>query len=201
MRICENCGIEHEVIYGSGRFCSMKCSRGFSTKAKRKEINEKVSKKLKRTQKTLLNCFVCNNTFEHVRKNTMTCSKECLNQIKSSRIKQNKICMAGGYRKGSGRGKGGWYESKIAGLVYLDSTYELNYAIYLDNQNIKWERNTKHFYYTEKNYYIPDFYLIEENLYVETKGFSTEKDKLKWQAVPNLKVLFKKDLQSLGILV
>lgn len=41
---CENCGIEHDGSYGSGRFCGTKCSRGFSTKAKRKEINEKVSK-------------------------------------------------------------------------------------------------------------------------------------------------------------
>ena len=46
MKICENCGIEHNGNYGSGRFCSTKCSRGFSTKAKRKEINAKVSSSL-----------------------------------------------------------------------------------------------------------------------------------------------------------
>ena len=45
-KICENCGIEHNGSYGSGRFCSCKCARGFSTKNKRKEINEKVSKSL-----------------------------------------------------------------------------------------------------------------------------------------------------------
>ena len=43
---CENCGKEHTGTYGSGRFCSLKCSRGFSTKNKRAEINEKVSKTL-----------------------------------------------------------------------------------------------------------------------------------------------------------
>ena len=43
MAICENCNQEHNGTYGSGRFCSSKCARGFSTKAKRKEINEKVS--------------------------------------------------------------------------------------------------------------------------------------------------------------
>ena len=40
--ICENCEIDYDVVYGSGRFCCSKCARGFSTKAKRKEINEKV---------------------------------------------------------------------------------------------------------------------------------------------------------------
>jgi Zn finger protein HypA/HybF involved in hydrogenase expression len=45
---CENCPKEYDIIiYGSGRFCSEKCARGFSTKSKRIEINQKVSTKLK----------------------------------------------------------------------------------------------------------------------------------------------------------
>ena len=44
--VCENCGSEHDGNYGSGRFCCEKCARCFSTKAKRVEINEKVSKTL-----------------------------------------------------------------------------------------------------------------------------------------------------------
>lgn len=43
---CEKCDIIHDGNYGSGRFCSSKCARSFSTKNKREEINEKVSKKL-----------------------------------------------------------------------------------------------------------------------------------------------------------
>lgn len=44
---CENCNQEHVGDYGSGRFCSPKCARGFSTKEKREEINEKVSNVMK----------------------------------------------------------------------------------------------------------------------------------------------------------
>ena len=47
MKKCENCGEEHDGTYGSGRFCSTKCSRGFSTKDKRVEINKKVSNSIK----------------------------------------------------------------------------------------------------------------------------------------------------------
>lgn len=43
---CENCGKDHDGSYGSGRFCSNKCARGFSTKEKRDIINKKVSLKL-----------------------------------------------------------------------------------------------------------------------------------------------------------
>lgn len=48
---CENCSIEHDGSFASGRFCSRKCSRGFSTKAKRQEINKKVSQKTKGVSK------------------------------------------------------------------------------------------------------------------------------------------------------
>jgi len=51
MYICENCGKEHNGSYGSGRFCSTKCSRGFSTKGKRSLINSLVSETLKRKTK------------------------------------------------------------------------------------------------------------------------------------------------------
>ena len=44
MNRCENCKCNHDGTYGSGRFCTPKCARGFSTKNKRNEINEKVSK-------------------------------------------------------------------------------------------------------------------------------------------------------------
>ena len=46
MKTCENCNIEIDGSFGSGRFCSAKCARSFSTKEKRKEINEKVKQKL-----------------------------------------------------------------------------------------------------------------------------------------------------------
>ena len=47
MSICEYCGKSHSGTYASGRFCNSKCARGFSTKAKRKEINRKVSEQFK----------------------------------------------------------------------------------------------------------------------------------------------------------
>ena len=45
--VCESCEAVHTGDYGSGRFCSSKCARGYSTKVKRNEINAKVSEKLK----------------------------------------------------------------------------------------------------------------------------------------------------------
>jgi Zn finger protein HypA/HybF involved in hydrogenase expression len=44
---CENCQQEHSGSYATGRFCSAKCARGFSTKYNREETNRKVSETLK----------------------------------------------------------------------------------------------------------------------------------------------------------
>lgn len=44
---CENCLGSNSGEYGSGRFCSAKCARGFATKHKREDINRRVSKKLR----------------------------------------------------------------------------------------------------------------------------------------------------------
>jgi hypothetical protein len=129
--------------------------------------------------------------------------KEIERRIKiSNSMKKNP--NAGGYRQGSGRGNKSWYISPSAGKVFLDSSYELEYAKHLDKCEIKWIRNTKLFPYLWDNktrQYIPDFYLIKENCYVEIKGYVTEKDKAKWKYFPHqLLILTGKELSELGIL-
>src|ERR1035437_374503 len=49
MKKCKNCDIKEAIKYSkytSGEFCSRECARSFSSKEKRNEINEAVSKKL-----------------------------------------------------------------------------------------------------------------------------------------------------------
>lgn len=70
---CENCNNEHEHNYGSGRFCSIKCSRSFSTRDKRKEINEKVSKTLTKNKRG--NCNSCNCEIDKKIKYCKECKK------------------------------------------------------------------------------------------------------------------------------
>lgn len=182
MFICENCNKEHDGSYGSGRFCEIKCSRSFSTKNKRIEINRKVSKKLRSNipwnkgkiiSKTIeKKCPVCKKSF-FVYKNRikqLCCSKKCrLIGMKLNDIYNKNNYNWGGYRKGSGRSKGSYYNNS-----YFDSFLEIEIAKYLEKNNIKWIRNTKRFYYTwnnNKHYYVPDFYLPDYKLYLEVKGY------------------------------
>jgi len=85
--ICENCKIEHGGKYGSGRFCSSKCARGFSTKAKRSLINEKVRKTIKEKHPWIKNvCKWCKNEFKVVysKRHQETCSRSCAAKLRMS---------------------------------------------------------------------------------------------------------------------
>lgn len=126
-------------------------------------------------------------------------AEELRKQKISSTMKSNP--KAGGLRVGSGRGIKIWYDSPIAGLVYLRSSYEIKYAKWLDDNNIKWIGNKEAFEYVYEGItrkYYPDFYLIDENTYIEIKGFRTQKDLAKWESFPHkLKILYGKDLDNL----
>ena len=79
---CENCECKHDGKYGSGRFCSTKCARGFSTKEKRKEINEKVSITIRRNHpRTYVEivCKQCGKTKALVtaKRHQQTCNRRC----------------------------------------------------------------------------------------------------------------------------
>ena len=118
-------------------------------------------------------------------------SEETKNKIRNT----NKIKHTlGGYRKGSGRGKSGWYKG-----YYCDSSWELAFVIYNLEHNISFERNKQQFSYTfnnEQHNYIPDWKI--ENDFVEIKGYCTEQWQAKLDQFPkeeNLKVITKKEIE------
>lgn len=78
---CENCKKYNDVSYGSGRFCSEKCARSFSTKIKRDEINRKVSLSLGGTgEYRTFKCGYCEKKVKVTRSNrnnSKFCSHEC----------------------------------------------------------------------------------------------------------------------------
>lgn len=55
--ICEYCKQEHNGLYGSRRFCSQKCAKGYATYNKRNNINNQVRNTLKNKFTT---CSYCN---------------------------------------------------------------------------------------------------------------------------------------------
>jgi hypothetical protein len=104
--------------------------------------------------------------------------------FKSKRSEEMKKRYLNGWENSAGRTKKIKYISPIAGEILLDGSWEYNTAVYLDKNNKNWVRNKKRFKYIDSNSkqrtYCPDFYLIDENIYIEVKGYKTELDILKW---------------------
>jgi hypothetical protein len=133
-------------------------------------------------------CKFCNNQFT-VRPSEIDklyCSNACyLND-------PNKPTHPGGYRKGSGNGKHGWYKN-----YWCDSSYELAFVIYNIEHDIPFSRNKQGFEYEwneKKLLYYPDFMICGE--YIEIKGYWSEQHAAKIKAFPHkLLILFKEDMQ------
>jgi hypothetical protein len=78
--------------------------------------------------------------------------------------------------------------------VKLKGGWEIIVAKWLDENNVRWEHETKSFDYEWNGIrkYYPDFYLPDFDLFIEVKGYQTERDLHKWESVKNL-VVFKLD--------
>lgn len=101
--------------------------------------------------------------------------------------------MYGGYRRGSGRGKKGWYKG-----IWCDSTYELVYAIFNLDHGIPFARNYTRFSYTydgEKRTWMPDF-VQPDGTYVKVKGYEDERARAKHGAFPGRLIVLKREHMS-----
>lgn len=203
--ICEKCGKEYtldltDTEYKNKKYkkyCSRACAnaRILSNDTKLK-ISQSVSRLVKENpnlfkQKPykVYKCKECGKEYtlneqEHMGfKNRSYCSLECKTKYLASHV--------GGYRKGSGRGKSGWYKG-----IHCDSSWELAFVIYhLDNgMNIKRCKDYRKYIYEGKEHvYIPDF--VTDLGIIEIKGYKTKQWEVKEQANPDIKVLYKEDIK------
>jgi hypothetical protein len=88
-----------------------------------------------------------------------------------------------GWMPKAGRCKKYLYESSIAGSIQVDGTWELMVCKYFDALKLNWKRNKQRFNYknlkNSQSFYTPDF-IINDNLYIEIKGYETNLDRCKW---------------------
>lgn len=78
--------------------------------------------------------------------------------------------------------KGSWYRTKYKGnkgSFWMRSGWEVAFANWLDHYGISWEYETKRFWLRKGRYYTPDFYLPDQDEYVELKGWLSKKDERK----------------------
>lgn len=188
MFICEKCFSTHDGKYASGRFCSQKCSRSFSTSRNRKDISEKTKKtwgekpleeKLKSSlwlEKGLTReCIFCNETFQAKRPAQKSCSTSCARRNKESSlteeqktIKSKKLSQLA-IERHQVNSKFGWQTRK-----QIEPSYPESIAIkFFETNNIKFEREFK------IGKYFADFMLHERLMIIEIDGQQHKKPERK----------------------
>ena len=150
-----------------------------------KGLTKETDKRVKKISKILQEGYKSSRLKHHKTPHSLTIKKQ-LSKI----AKERKL---GGYIKGSGRGKKGWYKG-----IFCDSSWELAYVIYCLDYNISIQRNIKKRQYIfegkERNY-IPDF--IVDGKLVEIKGYKSKQWEAKIKFNPDIQVLYEKDLTNI----
>ena len=172
--LCLNCN----TPTSRGKYCSTKCGISYSNKNKirSKETNEKISKSLsgkkhnhgngqKFCKIQALYCEICKSPFvlKSWSKTRKTCSEKCRIElvftdrkyVNGKRKTIEYFCK---------------YENKN---VFLESSWELEIAKFLDENNINWIRPKSLTWIddnSKRRRYFPDFYLIDYNIYLDPKN-------------------------------
>ena len=196
---CDRCGKIMTKFYGSGRFCSSKCSHGRSQStdtrkkigAKNKVISPATSmrsKNIKQYEENPSTCCICGATLAYDNKNKQTCSKECLSKLLKI------VCNHEPNNSPRPQYKYGTYRG-----IACDSSWELAFVVYNMDRGIDISRNKDYFTYcydNKQHRFYPDFKL--DDTYYEIKGQWTEQETAKINCFPpelNLVVI---DIASIG---
>jgi len=133
-------------------------------------------------------CLFCKKEFEHssskIRK---YCSIKCTNLSLSKRYSGEKFSGKNNPNFGNGEKlkqawKNGFYDDRelpphsygngaYHNGIWMRSSWEIKYALYLEKLNIKYEYEKTRFKLKNGKTYTPDFYLIEREIYIEVKGY------------------------------
>lgn len=213
---CKQCGKE---IPEGRKFCNSSCAAKYNnkhrtrkpwTKEQRKRASCRELKRVSNLRTKGLSvkrdgspyvsytCKVCGKQFTRESKrrdfgihmydfNFKYCSPECAKQAYDTWRQST-----GGYRKGSGRGKAGWYHN-----IWCDSSWELAFVVFCIDSGYTIKRSSEKRKYTfegQEHTYHPDFE-VNGKLF-EIKGYVTEQWKAKACQNPDITTLYRSDIKK-----
>jgi len=172
-RVCPGCGItfKQEGYLRRGKYCSRTCSGRIAIKSAYSD--PKSNNKHDPSKWVTVACVTCHKPFKKVQSSKDShCSRQCSDADPNVRMAR----VIGRMNKGSYDAKATYSRAKRGERrgVFFRSRMEANYAAYLDYCDTKWQYEARTFWFPQGSVclsYRPDFYLMDEDRFVETKGF------------------------------
>ena len=182
---CKYCGTVLSYQHRNDTFCNSSCSTSYSNLNKPRTGRHNLSDaginnirasnkrrkglpaKKRRYSNVVSHCIVCGKEVVfHPGRRRKTCSEQCYRKILSETA--HKTGLGGNHNR-----RAFWYESPIAGRVWLESSFEEEVAKILDENQIQWIR-PKPVQWTDStgsiHKYYPDFFLCDYNIYLDPKN-------------------------------
>jgi hypothetical protein len=196
-KLCGNCNCSCIIPYNkqTNKYCSKSCAaqvnntnRIHSLESKQKKsqtmTGRKYSNRINTTKAyckvSFKNCSVCQNLFTIKGGNHKWTKKTCS-------LKCKVIASVGIRSYQNGSRKPTWYYNQYQQKeVLLESSWEVQVAVLLDQKSIKWTRPGPITWYDsngKSRLYFPDFYLPRYDLYLDPKNpycMSIDADKLQY---------------------
>ena len=199
---CLNCGKSYNISVSNldfknnnySKYCCRSCA---NTRHHSNHTKEKIAKSVSEyytnndIKHKLFKQYICKNCGKSFTYNESHNRVYCCKTCKEQWLENNWKPKIGGYRKGSGRGKSGWYKG-----IYCDSSWELAFVIYHLDNNLNIQRCKEKRYYIFENkthIYYPDF--ITDNGIIEIKGFKTKQWEAKELQNPDIKIIGKNEIK------
>lgn len=176
MQYCENCSLEHDGRFASGRFCSRKCSAAFSTKKKRASINQQLSNIAEKKRRLFeVSCLQCDRSILcSVKRPRKFCSSSCAKKFQAN-LPQTKAKLSERMREvairryASGDETIGWQNRN----KFSQSGPEREAEKYLALTNWKYEKEYK------VGKYFLDFAFVDKKIDLEIDGRQHEQPSVK----------------------
>lgn len=111
------------------------------------------------------------------------------------KISERMKVVGGGYRRGSGIGKSGWYNE-----IWCDSSWELAFVLWCEIHRKPIVRNTKSYVYEvngKQHKYYPDFIVDGEIVEIKGRRVVDEVISAKMAACPQARLLLEADMKPI----